>query len=110
MSSKVDFLYLDEPSMVKAGVTDMPACIKTIEEVYRLMGQGDYVMSGRNHNSHGAKIVFPDNPPFPNMPKNGPDRRFMAMVATWAAGSTSPARSGTAPTAPTWRRACPAPS
>ena len=30
MSSKVDFLYLDEPSMVKAGVTDMPACIKTI--------------------------------------------------------------------------------
>ena len=81
MSSKVDFLYLDEPSMVKAGVTDMAACIKTIEEVYRLMGQGDYVMSGRNHNSHGAKIVFPDNPPFPNMPKNGPDRRFMAMVA-----------------------------
>ena len=26
-------------------------------------------------------ISFPDEPEFPNMPKNGPDRRFMAMTA-----------------------------
>ncbi len=80
-SSKIDFLYLDEPSMVKAGVTDMHACVDCMEEVYRLMGQGDYVMGGKNSNSHGVKITFPENSPFPNMPLNGPDRRFMAMVA-----------------------------
>lgn len=81
MSSRVDFLYLDEPSMVKAGVTDMHACVDTLEEVYRLMGQGDYVMGGKNHNSHGVKISFPKESPFPNMPLDGPDRRFMAMTA-----------------------------
>lgn len=81
MSSKIDFLYLDEPSMVKAGVTDMHNCIDVMEETYRLMGLGDYVMGGKNHNSHGIKMSFPETSPFPNMPLNGPDRRFMAMVA-----------------------------
>ena len=78
---RVDFLYLDEPSMLKAGVTDMHACVNCMEEVYRLLGQGDYVMGGRNHNSHGIKIVFPESSPFPNLPVDGPDRRFMAMTA-----------------------------
>ncbi|MGE4277365.1 MAG: tyramine oxidase subunit B [Lawsonibacter sp.] len=81
MSSRIDFLYLDEPSMVKAGVTNMHACVDTMEEVYRLMGKGDYVMGGKNNNSHGVKITFPKTSPFPNMPVDGPDRRFMAMVA-----------------------------
>lgn len=81
MSARVDFLYLDEPSMVKAGVTDMHACVNSMEEVYRLMGQGDYVMGGKNHNSHGVKISFPKESKFPNMPLDGPDRRFMAMTA-----------------------------
>ena len=26
-------------------------------------------------------MSFPEHPAFPNMPRNGPDRRFMAMVA-----------------------------
>ena len=78
---KVDFLYLDEPSMLKAGVCDMPACMDVVEECYHLLGQGDYVMGGKNHDSHGVKIVFPKTSPFPNMPIEGPDRRFMAMVA-----------------------------
>lgn len=80
-TGKVDFLYLDEPSMIKAGVKDMHACVDTMVEVYKLLGQGDYVMGGKNHNSHGVKIVFPKTSPFPNMPLDGPDRRFMAMVA-----------------------------
>ena len=58
-TGKVDFLYLDEPSMIKAGVKDMHACVETMVEVYKLLGQGDYVMGGKNHNSHGVKIVFP---------------------------------------------------
>lgn len=81
MSSKVEFLYLDEEQMVQAGVTNMHECIDVCAESLRLLGLGDYQMGGRNHNSHGVKIAFPDNPAFPGMPKNGPDRRFMAMVA-----------------------------
>lgn len=81
MSSKIDFLYLDEPEMVKAGVTDMHRCVEVMTEVFQLLGKGDYVMGGKNRNSHGVLVTFPDNPPFPNMPKNGPDRRFMAMAA-----------------------------
>lgn len=80
-SSSIDFLYLNEAEMVKAGVTDMHRCVEVMGEVFGLMGKGDYVMGGKNHNSHGVLMSFPDKPEFPNMPKNGPDRRFMAMVA-----------------------------
>ena len=80
-STKIDFLYLSEEDMIKAGVMDMPACVETMEEVIKLINDGDYMMSGKNHNSHGAMVSFPDNPEFPGMPKNGRDRRFMAMPA-----------------------------
>lgn len=78
---RIDFLYLDEPSMVKAGVTDMHHCVEVMEEVYMLMGKGDYIMGGKNRNSHGVKISFPKTSDIPTMPLDGPDRRFMAMVA-----------------------------
>lgn len=78
----VDFMYLSEKDMIAAGVTDMPECIAAMEEVLKCMSEGDYVMGGENHASHGVMVTFPDNPPFPNMPKNkGEDRRFMAMPA-----------------------------
>jgi len=80
-STRIDFLYLSEDDMIAAGVNDMDRCVETISEVYRLMGEGDYIMGGANHNSHGQKISFPDNPVHPGMPHNGPDRRFMAMEA-----------------------------
>ena len=38
---EVDFLYLNEEDMVKAGVKDMPGCIGAIEEMFRLMKKGD---------------------------------------------------------------------
>ena len=79
--TRVDFLYLNEAEMVEAGVKDMHECVGVMEEVFALLGQGDYIMGGKNHNSHGILISFPDEPQFPNMPKNGPDRRFMAMTA-----------------------------
>lgn len=81
MSSKVDFLYLNEQEMIRAGVTDMHRCVDVMEEAFRLLGEGDYVFGGRNHNSHGIKISFPKESKFPNMPLDGPDRRFMAMTA-----------------------------
>ncbi len=81
MDSKVDFLYLSEPDMIKAGVKDMKACIESMEDMLFLLKKGDYMMGGENHNSHGCMVTFPDDPKFPGMPKNAQDRRFMAMPA-----------------------------
>ncbi len=78
---RVDFLYLSEPDMIAAGVTDMAACVDTMEETLALLYKGDYRMAGENGDSHGAMVLFPDEPEFAGMPKNGPDRRLMAMPA-----------------------------
>lgn len=77
----IDFLYLSEPDMIKAGVTDMKACIDTIEEMFLLMHQGDYRMAGSNNDSHGAMVMFPTESTIPDMPLHSADRRFMAMPA-----------------------------
>ncbi len=81
MDSKIDFLYLSEPDMIKAGVKDMKSCVDVMEDLLVTLYKGDYVMGGANHNSHGCMIMFPDDPKFPGMPKNADDRRFMAMPA-----------------------------
>lgn len=81
MSAKIDFLYLSEPDMIAAGVKDMKQCVEVMENMMVTLNKGDYVMGGENHNSHGCMVTFPDNPKFEGMPKNGEDRRFMAMPA-----------------------------
>lgn len=81
MDSRLDFLYLTENEAIQAGAGDMQNCISVMEEVFHLLGQGDYLMGTPNHNAHGIKIYFPKTTPFPNMPIKGPDRRFMALVA-----------------------------
>lgn len=78
---RIDFLYLSEPDMIRAGVTDMAACIDAIEDMFALLWRGDYRMAGGNNNSHGAIVMFPDESPFPDMPTSTVDRRFMAMPA-----------------------------
>ena len=80
-STQIDFIYLSEPDMVEAGVTDMPACIDTMEEMFGLLYHGDYRMAGENNNSHGSMILFPEDSPHATMPKPTPDRRLMAMPA-----------------------------
>ncbi|MBU4438700.1 MAG: tyramine oxidase subunit B [Acetobacterium sp.] len=77
----IDFLYLNEADMIKAGVNNVVACTDCMEELLKLLDKGDYRMGGDNGNSHGCMITFPEEPEFPNMPKNAPDRRFMAMPA-----------------------------
>lgn len=79
--TKIDFLYLSEPDMIRAGVTDMAACVDTMTEMLGLFAEGDYRMAGTENNSHGAQIYFPETEIFPGMPVDGPDRRFMAMPA-----------------------------
>lgn len=79
MNTKLEFLYLNEEDCIKAGVQDMHSCVEVMEEVFRLMGEGDYRMGGTSGQAHGLGIRFPKQSPFPNMPLDGPDRRFMAM-------------------------------
>lgn len=81
MGTKIDFLYLSEQDMIAAGVKDMGQCVEVMEDMMVTLQKGDYVMGGENHNSHGCMVTFPDNPEFEGMPKNGEDRRFMAMPA-----------------------------
>lgn len=80
-STKIEFLYLNEPDMIKAGVTNMAECVDTMTEMLALFAEGDYRMAGVENNSHGAMVMFPADPQFAGMPKDGPDRRFMAMPA-----------------------------
>lgn len=80
-NTKIDFIYLSEPDMIKAGVTDMAACVDTMEEMFALLHHGDYRMAGPNSDSHGAMITFPETSPIPTMPKPTADRRLMAMPA-----------------------------
>ncbi|QLF93408.1 ornithine cyclodeaminase [Pseudomonas sp. ABC1] len=81
MSTHIDFIYLSEPDMIRAGVTDMPSCVDTMEEMFGLLYHGDYRMAGPNNDSHGAMITFPADSPFPKMPRPTADRRMMAMPA-----------------------------
>ncbi|WP_241229423.1 tyramine oxidase subunit B [Sphingomonas sp. S-NIH.Pt1_0416] len=80
-TTKINFIYLSEPDMIRAGVTDMPACVDAMEEMFALLHRGDYRMAGANNNSHGSIVMFPEHSPFPTMPKPTTDRRFMAMPA-----------------------------
>lgn len=81
MGRKTEFLYLNEEEMIQAGVLDSARCIDVEEEIFALLSRGDYVMGGDKHNSHGIAMKFPETSEFPNMPLDGPDRRFMAMPA-----------------------------
>ncbi|MEV8250886.1 tyramine oxidase subunit B [Microbacterium sp. NPDC076768] len=80
-STRIDMLYLSEPDVIAAGVKDMDRCIAVMEEVLVLVAKGDYRMAGNSANSHGAQISFPASSPFPSMPLDAADRRFMAMPA-----------------------------
>ena len=80
-NTTVDILYLNEEDMIKAGVDNVVGCTDCMEELLKILDKGDYRMGGENGNSHGCMVTFPDEPEFPNMPRNTPDRRFMAMPA-----------------------------
>ena len=81
MGKYTEFLYLNEQEMIEAGVLDMARCIDVEEEIFKLLSVGDYRMGGDKYNSHGIMVKFPKESEFPNMPLDGPDRRFMAMPA-----------------------------
>lgn len=75
------FLYLSEEQMIEAGVKDMPKCMQTMEEMFKLLKQGDYRMGGEQNNSHGLRVQFPAKSSIDNMPLAAPGRWFTAMPA-----------------------------
>ena len=77
----VKTLLLSQKDLINVGVMDMGDCINVIEDVFSLLGRGDYLMGGPLENEHGQMIFLPDNERFPGMPVTGPDRRFMSMIA-----------------------------
>ncbi|WP_144876194.1 ornithine cyclodeaminase [Microbacterium sp. 1.5R] len=81
MSPRSPFLFLSEADMIAAGVDDAARSVRVADEVFRLLHRGDYLMGGPRRNSHGLVVSFPKWSPFPNMPLDGPDRRFSAMPA-----------------------------
>lgn len=81
-SGKIDFLYLSEQDMIKAGVLDASKCVEVMGEAMALLSNGDYIMGGPNHNAHGIMLEFPKKSYIPNFPlNNSKDRRFIAMPA-----------------------------
>ena len=80
-SRKIEFLYLNEEDMIRAGVLDGKRCNDTIERVLSLLEQGDFRMGGDDGNSHGIMMAFPETSDIPDYPLDAPDRRFMAMPA-----------------------------
>ena len=79
---KIDFLYLNEEDMIKAGVMDAAACINTMRDTLALFGQKDYLLGGPKADEHGLQMNFPQTSDIEGFPlDDGPDRRFMAMPA-----------------------------
>lgn len=80
-NSKIDFLYLSEQDMIKAGVKNMAGCLASMEDMFKLLVAGDYRMGGDNGNEHGIRLSFPNASDVPGMPLAEPDKRMMAMPA-----------------------------
>lgn len=79
---KIDFLYLNEEDMIKAGVLDASACIETMRETLSLFGKKDFLLGGPKGDEHGLQMNFPQTSDIEDFPlDDGPDRRFMAMPA-----------------------------
>lgn len=81
-SKKLRMLYLDEEDMIEAGVMDAARCVEVMEETMGLLEDGDFIMGGPKHNSHGIMLEFPKKSDIDGFPVNdGADRRFIAMPA-----------------------------
>lgn len=81
MSDELELLYLKEEDVIKAGALDMKACCQVIEEMFTLIGKGDYLLGGPNRNDHGLMLWFNEEEKFDNIPNAGPDRRFMSLIS-----------------------------
>ena len=80
MDTKIEFLFLNEEDMLKAGVLDAGRCVDTVGEVMKLLSKGDCLMGGKEHNDHGVQLIFPEKSEIAGFPlADSADRRFMAV-------------------------------
>ncbi len=78
----IDFLYLNEKDMIRAGVLDAKRCVEAMRDVMSLFGKGDFLLGGPRNDEHGLQMNFPKAKDIEGFPlDNGPDRRFNAMPA-----------------------------
>lgn len=81
-NQEVSFLYLSEDDMIDAGVLNSARCVDVMEEAMGLLEDGDFIMGGPDHDSHGLMLYFPKKSSIENFPlNNARDRRFIAMPA-----------------------------
>lgn len=79
---KIDFVYLNEEDMIRAGVLDAGRCIETMRDTLSLFGKKDFLLGGPKGDEHGLQMNFPQKSDIKGFPlDDGPDRRFMAMPA-----------------------------
>ncbi|MFD2498212.1 hypothetical protein ACFSTI_04260 [Rhizorhabdus histidinilytica] len=90
-STRIDFIYLSEQDMIRAGVTDMAACVDTMEEMFALLYHGDYRMAGPSNNSHGSVVVFPEDRPSRTCRSRPPIAASWRCRPIWAGVSAPPA-------------------
>lgn len=57
MSSKIR--YISELDQIANNMWDIMASVYTIEDMFAVYADGDYMMVGKNANSHGMSIHFP---------------------------------------------------
>ena len=72
----VDKLHRDTIHLVKA-----TSQAKFAEKMLPHLTEEETAVFKRGRNAHGIAMKFPKESPFPNMPLDAPDRRFMAMPA-----------------------------
>jgi ornithine cyclodeaminase len=78
----IDFVYLNEEDMIRAGVLDAAKCIETMRDTMALFGKKDFLLGGPKADEHGLQMNFPQKSDIEGFPlDDGPDRRFMAMPA-----------------------------
>lgn len=75
------FLYLSEKDVIEAGALNIEKCVSVIDQMFQVVGEGDFIMGGPNGTEHGMKVWFPKQTKHVNMPTSGPDRRFMSMIS-----------------------------
>ena len=51
-----DLLYLSDQDIIKHNLITIDECIQSIDEMFKIMADGDYSMGGNNRNSHGMRM------------------------------------------------------
>ena len=55
----IDFVYLNEEDMIRAGVLDAAKCIETMRDTMALFGKKYFLLGGPKADEHGLQMNFP---------------------------------------------------